>query len=616
MSWVTVIWSMIAAVCVTLAGIYLLVWRRNHSAWANLLFCLTAVSVAAFAFCELRMMRAETPAEFATTLKWAQVPVWLLVLSLVGFVRLYLRAGRTWLAWMTCGLRTLALLLGFLVGQNLNYREITHLRHILFLGESVSIAVGVPNPWMVVGQLSLMVLLIFTADAGVTAWRRGDRHSAQTVGGSIVFFTFVSTVQSLLVFWGVVQAPIVASISFMGLVAVMGYELSRDVFRASQLVGELKESKDGLRENEHRMSLAVDAANLGIWIRDLARNEIWASDKWRELFGFTPMEPLDLESILQRLHPDDREALQQVLTKALAGGGSYETEFRVTLPQGGLRWISSRGQVEFDATGQPVRVRGVSRDVSAQKQAEQETQLLRREVAHVGRVTMMGQLASALAHEINQPLGAILRNAEAAELFMQNASPDLDEIRAIVADIRKDDQRAGAVIDRMRGLLKRQPLNTRALDVGELLGDVRALVRAEAVARQVKLEVEVPGDLPPVCGDRVHLQQVLLNVILNGMDALNGVSRGERRVSVIALLNGARTVEIAVSDTGSGIPADKLAHVFDPFFTTKPNGMGMGLPISRTIIEAHGGRFWAENNSSGGATFRFTLPIAEEVAAK
>jgi signal transduction histidine kinase len=229
---------------------------------------------------------------------------------------------------------------------------------------------------------------------------------------------------------------------------------------------------------------------------------------------------------------------------------------------------------------------------------------------------MMGQLATALAHEINQPLGAILRNAEAAELFMQEASPDLDEIRAIIADIREDDQRAGTVIDRMRGLLKRQTLNTQPIHVGELVGDVRALVRVDAAARHVKLDVDVPGDLPPVRGDRVHLQQVLLNLILNGMDALNGASREDRRVSVTALLDGAQTVEIAVSDTGTGIPADKLAHVFDPFFTTKLNGMGMGLPISRTIIEAHGGRFWAENNDSGGATFRFTLLIAEEAAAK
>ncbi len=371
-----------------------------------------------------------------------------------------------------------------------------------------------------------------------------------------------------------------------------------------------------VRENEQRMSLAVDAANFGIWIRDLAQNEIWASDKWRELFGFAPSERLELEAILQRLHPDDREAFRQVLGIAVGGEGRYETEFRVMLPDGGIRWISSQGRVELDTNGQPVRIRGASRDVTAGRQAEVEAQRLRQEVAHVGRISMMGQLATALAHEINQPLGAILRNAEAAELFMQEASPDLDEIRAIIADIRADDQRAGAVIDRMRGLLKRHKLNTQPLHVDELVGEVWALVRADAEARLVKLDVAVPADLPPVRGDRVHLQQVLLNLILNGMDALNGASRKDRRVSVTALIDGAQTVEIAVSDTGTGIPAERLAHVFDPFFTTKPDGMGMGLPISRTIIEAHGGRFWAENNSIGGATFRFTLPIADEAAAK
>jgi PAS domain S-box-containing protein len=372
-----------------------------------------------------------------------------------------------------------------------------------------------------------------------------------------------------------------------------------------------------LRENEQRMSLAVDAANFGIWIRDLARNEIWASDKWRRLVGFGPSERLEFERILKRLHPDDREMVRQIFEEALADGGTYDTEFRVMLPDGEMRWISSHGQIELDTSGRPVRLRGASRDVTAGKQAEQETVRLRQEVAHVGRVSMMGQLASALAHEINQPLGAILRNAEAAELFLDNASPDLDEIRAIVADIRKDDQRAGSVIDRMRGLLKRQPLDTRALDVGELANEVRALVRADAAERQVKLEVNVPPDLPRVRGDRVHLQQVLLNLILNGMDAIDGASPDNRRISITARLAAARNVEIAVSDTGSGIPRDKVQHVFESFFTTKPSGMGMGLPISRTIIEAHGGRIWAENNNNGGgATFRFTLPLAEQAAAK
>ncbi len=252
------------------------------------------------------------------------------------------------------------------------------------------------------------------------------------------------------------------------------------------------------------------------------------------------------------------------------------------------------------------------------KKAERDTQLLRQEIAHLGRVSLMGQFASALAHEINQPLGAILRNAEAAEILLRHSSPNLVEIRAILADIRKDDQRAGAVIDRMRGLLKRNNLDTRPVEVGELVGDVVALVRADAVARHAKLDVEAPGDLPPVRGDRVHLQQVLLNLLRNGLDALNGAIGRDRLVALTARLNGMQTIEIAVSDSGHGIPADKLQQVFDPFFTTKPNGMGMGLSISRSIIEAHGRSIWAENHNGngGGAVFRFTLPIAKPAASQ
>ena len=615
-SLVTVIWSMMASACLMLAGIQLLVWCKTRNAWPNLLFSLTAVSTAAFAFCELWMMRARTPAELASTLKWAHVPVWLVLVSLVGFVRLVLKAGRPWLAWTVCGLRTFALLLNFLTGQNLNYREITRLRQIPFLGESVQIAEGVPNPWMLVGQLGLMLLLIFVADASVTAWRRGNRRSAVTVGGSIVFFTLVSTGQSIMVFWGIVQAPIVASISFMGLVAVMGYELSLETVRASELNRKLQVSETALHEIEERMRLAVESADFGIWIRDLARNEIWATDKWRTLFGFSKMERLEIDHIFQRLHPDDRDVFRSALGKATLGDGIYETEYRVVLPNGQMRWIGSHGRVEFDGAGKAILVRGVSHDITQRKEAEQETQNLRQEILHVDRVSMLGQLASALAHEINQPLGAILRNAEAAELFMQNESPDLEEVRAILADIRKDDQRASSVIDRMRRLLKRHNLDKRTVDVGELVGDVVALVRADAAERHVKLEVAVADDLAPVCGDRVHLQQVLLNLIVNGIDALDEVNREDRRVSITALLCGPQTVEIAVCDSGCGIPADKLTHIFDSFFTTKPNGMGMGLPISRTIIEAHGGRLWAENKNDGGASFRFTLPITEEHATQ
>jgi len=222
----------------------------------------------------------------------------------------------------------------------------------------------------------------------------------------------------------------------------------------------------------------------------------------------------------------------------------------------------------------------------------------------------MGQISSALAHEINQPLGAILRNAEAAALFMQHESPDLHEITAILEDIRKDDQRASEVIDRIRALLRREEVAMTTLNVRSVLGDVATLLRPDAAARHVALELKVPADLPAVRGDQVQVQQVLLNLILNGMDSLEGLVERPRSVTVTARRDGPASVEISVSDSGRGIDAGHVDRIFEPFFTTKAKGIGMGLSISRGIIEAHGGRLWAENNAVVGATFRFTLPVA------
>ena len=617
-SLITVIWSMSASACLTLAAIHLLIWAKDRAAAANLVFSLLAMGTAGWTFCELWMMRAETPIEFATVLRWGHVAVWLIVASLVAFVHLYLASGRSWLAWAVFGLRTLLLVANFLVGQNLNYLEVTRLGHMRLLGESVALPEGVPSPWILLGQLNLVMLIIFLVDATVTTWRRGDRHRALTVGGSIVFFVLVATGQSLLAFYGIVRTPYLASVFFMGLIAAMSYDLSGETIRASQLDRRLVVSEAALRESEERMRLAVEGVDFGIWIRDLARSEVWATNKWRALFGFAETEPLEFDTILERIHPEDRDTFRFAQKQATEGEGRYQEEYRIVLPGGKLRWIGSHGRVEFDGAGKPLLVRGVSHDITKRKEAEQEAQNLRWEIARVSRVTILGQLASALAHEISQPLGAILRNAEAAELFLQNTSPDLDEIRAILADIRSDDQRAGSVIDRMRRLLKRHNLEKRRVDVGGLVGGVIAFVRSEAAERRIRLRAAVADDLPPVYGDPVILQQVLLNLIVNGMDALDGSNPEDRcvSVSVTASLDGTGAVEIAVSDSGCGIPADKLAHIFDPFFTTKPEGMGMGLSISRTIIEAHNGRIWAENRPEGGASFRFTLPIAEEGAAK
>ena len=244
------------------------------------------------------------------------------------------------------------------------------------------------------------------------------------------------------------------------------------------------------------------------------------------------------------------------------------------------------------------------------RRAEAELLLQRTELAHVARISTMGQLASALTHELNQPLGAILKNTEAAEIFLQNNPPNLEEIRAILTDIRRDDRRAGRVIDRMRSLYKRRSLALDRLDLRDLVEDTVAMTRPDADARQIKVTVQVPPHLPEAQGDRVHVQQVLLNLILNAMDAMSNTPKPRRSLVIRVLETKNGNLQMAVSDQGSGITTNDAANIFEPFFTTKPDGMGMGLAISQTIIEAHGGCIWLESSAMKGTTFTFILPPA------
>ncbi len=238
----------------------------------------------------------------------------------------------------------------------------------------------------------------------------------------------------------------------------------------------------------------------------------------------------------------------------------------------------------------------------------------RDEVGHTARVSMLGQLASSLAHELRQPLGAILRNAEAAELILRDSPPDLAELRAVIADIRGDASRAGSVIDRMRSLVRRRDVERRTLDLAALAREVVDLVRPDADTRHVRIALEHGPPLPPVRGDRVQLEQVVLNLVLNALEAAGGRAASDRRVTLRARASGGG-VELAVVDNGPGISESAMPRLFEPFWSTRADGLGMGLAISLAIIEAHGGRLWAENNEGGGARFTFSLPPADGEAA-
>ncbi len=608
MSWITIVWSMEAAACLTLAVIHLVIWARQRAAWANLLFAVVAVSVAGIAAFEFLMMRAPTPAGFGALVRSWHLPVFSGCVAIVGFIQVYLRTGRPWFAWSVVGLRTLVLAINFLEPTGINYREITALAHPTFLGETISVAQGVANPWSRVGELTNLWLVAFVADASIALWRRGDaeeRRRAAVIGGSLALFVLVGLAHTILVRLEMIRSPYLVSFAFLPVLAAMAYELSRDLLRAAQLARDL-------RESEQRMALAADAANLGFWVRDLARNEIWATEKWRALFGFAKTERLDLDGFFQRLHPEDRESVRQALAQALAGDGDYEKEFRVVLPDGQLRWLASRGRVEFNGGGKPVLVRGVSADITHRKQTEMEIQLHREELAHLSRVTMLGELSGSLAHELNQPLAAILSNAQAAQRFLARDETDLTEVRAILADIVDEDKRAGEVIRRLRLLLRKNEVEHQPLDLNDVIQEVLKLVRNDLVNQGITTQVELAPVLPAVSGDRVQLQQVVLNIILNACHAMTNTPPADRVLIVRSSGGEGDEVRVEIADRGCGIPAENLDRLFTSFFTTRPEGMGLGLAVCRTIMDAHAGKMWAANNPERGATFHFTIPAPAE----
>jgi two-component system, LuxR family, sensor kinase FixL len=608
LNWVLIVWSMAASASLMLAGIHFLVWCKDRSAWANLSFSLMASAVVALASCELWMMGAATPAEFGTALRWLHVAGWATVLSMVGFARLYLRAGRPWLAWTYCAVRTLALLPNFLSGQNINFRQITALGHVPFLGESVGVAIDVKSPWMLVNQLGLLLLVVFIADAAYSVWRRGERRLALVMGGSILLCILGATVQSVLVLWGIVSEPLTPSLFFVFAIVAMSYQMSLEVLRAAQLAAKLEKSEGALRLSEWRYEQAAEAAGVGTWEWDLLEDEIWTTDRGRALLGFAPGERIDVASVAALLRPEDREALRAAFAHARDARGTYQRECQVKLPGGGTRWIATRCHIDSDTSGEAVMVRGVSFDVSERVRTRQEIARQRHELAHLSRVSMLNVLSVSMGHELSQPLQAILTNAQVAQRLLGNENPNLEQIREVLRGVVQDGERGSEVIRGLRALLKKGEARFESLDVNELVRDGLRLVNGELRLAGVALATTLASDLPPIKGNRVQLQQVLLNLIINGCEAMAAVAPKNRRLLVSTELNEDAAVLIGVTDGGPGIPPQHLESVFDAFFSTKTNGLGVGLSVSRSIIASHGGHLWAASHPGSGARFCFTVP--------
>lgn len=373
-----------------------------------------------------------------------------------------------------------------------------------------------------------------------------------------------------------------------------------------------KDEEARIRAEEARLAAGFDLAGLGCYEFHFGEGTCSIDERFQRIFGIPAgrqQASPTLEHWMSQVYPDDLPLVLAENAKLHDGKADrVSLHHRYIHPTDGIRWLHHfSGVAERNASGEVLRTYGVVRDVTHQRRAEMKAPELRDALAHTGRVSLMGQLASALAHELSQPLSAILRNAEAAEIMLRENSPNIEELRAIVDDILRDDQRASNVIHKLRSLLGKGQLQLQPLHLPEVIVDVLALVQGNATERRVRLESDIKPSLPCILGDRIHLQQVLLNLIVNGMDALSAVDRPDRTVRVLARMIDPATVEVRVCDNGPGIPQETIGRLFEPFFTTKATGMGMGLPVSQTIIEAHKGKLTAENRPGGGACFCFML---------
>jgi len=364
-----------------------------------------------------------------------------------------------------------------------------------------------------------------------------------------------------------------------------------------------------LKESEERMTFAASAANIGLWQFDRQRNELWATEHCRALFGIARGKPLTREVLLSAVHSDDLQTAAQALERSGEAGQPAFCDVRIVLPGEEVRWIRMRSRSRLEGDGRSDHLGGIFVDITEQKSAEAEIALQRLEVDHLMRVSVLGELSGSIANEINQPLTAILSNAQAALYLLAQEVPDLVEIREALEEIVHEDDRAGEVIHRLRGLLKKGERKTEHVNINDLVRSTISLLNSELIGRDIDIKFNLENRPLLARGDSVQLQQVLLNLVMNAMDAMASTPLEQRSILISTRASETGTVDVLVKDRGHGINPKVNGRLFEPFYTTKDHGLGLGLALCSTIVEAHQGRLTLVNGEGGGAVAGFSLPV-------
>jgi PAS domain S-box-containing protein len=649
-------------------------------------------------------------------------------LVLAGFAD-WTNYGAIWLTWWlgdTTGdllIAPLIILWSIPSKRRWNRREAVEVGILLLLLLVLSEAVF--GGWLTISARNYPIAFISAPIVIWTAFRFTQRETATSI-----------FILSAIAIWGVMHGlgPFAGETENQSLLALQSWMavLTISAMALSAGMAERGRAEEALRESEARINLAANAANLGLWLWNIPGDELWVTEKWRKLFGFADSEPVTFGRLLEVVHPGDRERMKQLVQHMIEHGGEYESEYRITRPDGSKCWILGHGSVELDEHGKPAFARGVSRDITKRKQAEEKFRLAveaspsgillvdqtgqivlvnsqieelfgygreeligqsveilvperfagahpehrakffaapaaramgagrelfarrkdgsefpveiglnpiqtpegtlvlaavvdistrleaeeearrrRQQVELLSRVSLLGEMTASLAHELNQPLAAIINNASAAMKYIERSRLDPAQLQEILTGVIGDGRRAFDIIRNVRSAIKKGSAIRGPINLNDVVTVVTHMVHPDAAANFCKVEMSLARDLPPIKGDPTQIQQVLLNLVRNAFDAMRDTPPSQRVVEIATNYNGDGTISIAVRDHGGGISEKTRKRLFEQFFSTKEEGLGMGLAIVRSIVEAHGGTIAAENADGGGARFHFRLPASE-----
>jgi PAS domain S-box-containing protein len=482
-------------------------------------------------------------------------------------------------------------------------------------------------------------LPVFTVAIALTSWYAGNGPSVLAVLLSAAcfdyFFTeprysfYISASDLPYYFIFVVWAAIVASFSAVRRRIEDNLRQARDNLQVEveqrrhredeirKLNQELsKRAEEALRRSETFLAEGQRISHTGSWGWNIATGKLVWSEEHCRIFGFDPnVADPTFQLFSERLHPEDRSLVQKTLDEAIRERSGFSLEFRIVLPDGSIKHLHGLGHPVLTAAGDLDDYIGTTMDITERKRGEDALRTAQADLTRVARLTTMGELAASIAHEINQPLGAIVANGNACLRWLAKDQPQLDDARRAAERIVKDGHRAGEILKSVRALAGASAPDMMELDINDAIREVLTLTGRELHEYEIVLKTELSDGLPPIMGDRVQLEQVILNLVMNAIEAMSAEPGEPRRLRVRSQGAGPGAVLIAIEDSGPGIAPETMDRLFDAFFTTKPNGLGMGLSICRSIINAHGGRLWVSPSSPRGAVFQFTVPIAAKGGA-